>query len=71
VSKIFKKYFTCADCRLKAICSTGKRGKRRNKCVEFELDMIQSDTYVNELIARNKNEFINQWNELILENTHA
>ena len=65
---IKSKYLTCEDCKWNFLCSSEERSKRRKKCVEFELDVIMSDKYVDRLINRNKKTFIEQLHEIYLEN---
>ena len=63
--------FNCNDCRWNFLCSLEEQNKRRNKCAEFELDVVMSDTYADILIERKKKEFIRQWRELFHENYGA
>ena len=62
VIKIYK--YNCSDCRWNFLCSVEEQSKKRNKCVEFELDVVMSDTYADMLIEQNRKAFIEQWNEL-------
>ena len=63
--------YNCNDCRWNFLCSLEDQNKKRNKCAEFEVDVVMSDTYVDKLIERNRKEFIRQWRELFYENYGA